>query len=74
MVGGCTGGVNATTGVYDYQLYGCDGQKSGAYIFRPNSTTLYACSAAKPTLTVRRCLSCVTTRDVCVYGRQTASL
>jgi hypothetical protein len=52
--GGCTGGVNATTGAYDYRLYGCDAQKSGAYIFRPNSTTLYACSAAKPTLTVRR--------------------
>ena len=50
--GGCTGGINATTGKYDYKLYGCSGQHSGAYIFRPNSTTVYPCGASAPTLTV----------------------
>lgn len=30
--GGCTGGINATSGKYQYDLYGCSGQKSGAYM------------------------------------------
>lgn len=34
-VGGCTADGQNSTG------YGCDGQKSGAYIFRPNSSTVF---------------------------------
>ena len=50
--GGCTGGVNATTGKWVYDMYGCDGQASGAYMFRPNTTDLHPCSATAPTLEV----------------------
>jgi hypothetical protein len=48
-VGGCTAypGVPA-----DYQEPACTGQKSGAYIFRPNSSEVFGFGGAKPTIVV----------------------
>ena len=45
-VGGCTAGIEPET-------WACDSQKSGAYIFRPNSSTFfYPGKAQKPTIEV----------------------
>lgn len=45
--GGCSGGVTPD-GKWQYDLYGCDSQASGAYMFRPNSSTVYPCGAGQP--------------------------
>ena len=50
--GGCSGATDPATGKYSYDFYGCDSQASGAYMFRPNSSTVYPCGNSTPTLTV----------------------
>jgi hypothetical protein len=51
--GGCSGGVNAK-GAWQYDLYGCSDQASGAYMFRPNSSKVYPCGGAPPVLSVSK--------------------
>jgi len=50
--GGCSGGTDPATGKWSYDYYGCDSQASGAYMFRPNSSTVYPCGNSTPTVTV----------------------
>ena len=56
--GGCTSGTHPN-GTYDYKMYGCDSQKSGAYMFRNNGTHdmglgpgVYPCGSEAPTMKV----------------------
>jgi len=49
--GGCTGGA-LPNGTWVYDMYGCDGQNSGAYMFRPNTSDVHPCGASAPTLEV----------------------
>ena len=54
--GGCTDGiVPKPSGGYPKDSIACDGQKSGAYMFRPNSSKVFSVNPnVKPTLTVTK--------------------